>query len=86
MSTTDQILKITPTREQWNRFIIIHTKYFVNGSSFRAEEFARQLVTMEKELTETGSITLTNDNNMIEHWNSLVEYQFILDDDYPNFP
>lgn len=81
------LLKITPTREQFNRFIIIHTHWFCHGSGYRNEEFARQLVEMEKEYSETGSITLSNENYMVEHWQDLVEKNFVLDNnDYPNFP
>lgn len=77
-----QILKIQPTREQLNRFIIQHTDWYCGGSNYRNEEFARQLTEMEKELAETGFITLTNDNHMVEHWQNLIMDNFVLDDDF----
>jgi hypothetical protein len=80
------LLKITPTREQLNRFIIWHTDTFNHGSKWRDEDFARKLDVFEKELAETGgSITLT-DKYEIETWQGLVLDNFIIDDDYPNFP
>lgn len=82
-----EILKITPTRDEWNRFIIEHTDFFCHGSQYRNEQFARQLEILEKELADTGSITLTH-KYMIEHWQSLVENNFVIDDDFddPNNP
>lgn len=74
---TEQILKITPTLDQWNRFKIWHCHTYVIGSGHRMEEFARQLVNFEKEYSETGSITLT-DIYMIENWNNLIIENFVL--------
>jgi hypothetical protein len=76
-----QVLKITPTLDQWNRFIIWHNHTYCAGSKHRMEEFARQLVDFEKEYSETGSITLT-DEYMIEDWNGLALDNFVIDDDY----
>lgn len=76
-----EILKIQPTRNQWNRFIVIHTDYYNHGSNYRNEEFARQLEILEKELSETGFITLT-DKYMIEHWQLLSERNHIIDEDF----
>ena len=80
---TLQVLKITPTRDQWNRFIIWHVHVYCVGSGHRNEEFARQLVDFEKEYSTTGSISLT-DEYMIDDWNGLALDNFVLDDDYPN--
>ena len=87
MSQEEQltILKITPTRDQWNRFIIWHTECYNHGSKWRDEDFARKLDIFEKELAETGSITLT-DSYEIQTWQGFVSDNFIIDDDYPNFP
>jgi hypothetical protein len=85
MSIEQQVLKITPTREQFNRFIIWHTETYNHGSKWRDEDFARKLDVFEKELAETGSITLA-DEYEIETWQGLVEDNFIIDEDYPTFP
>lgn len=85
MSKQEQTLKIQPTRDQWNRFIIWHTECYNHGSKWRDEDLARKLVTFEKELTDTGFITLT-DRYEIETWNGLTLDNFVIDDDYPNFP
>lgn len=77
-----EILKIQPTREQWNRFIIWHCHVYNAGSQFRDEEFARQLSVYEKELSETDSITLTN-SYQIETWQGLAQDNFTIDNDYP---
>lgn len=84
MSKNEQIqeLKIQPTRYQWNRFIIWHTETYNHGSKWRDEDFARKLDVFEKELSETGFITLTNSYE-IETWKGLVLDNFIIDDDYP---
>lgn len=80
-----EILKIQPTRQQLNRFIVWHTETYNHGSKWRDEDFVRKLDVFEKELTETGFITLTNPYE-IETWQGLVLDNFIIDDDYPNFP
>lgn len=80
MSEQEQVLKIAPTLDQWNRFKIWHCHTYVNGSSFRMEEFAKQLTRFEEEYSKTGSITLT-DKYMIEDWNGLVLDNFILGSD-----
>lgn len=85
MSEQIQELKIQPTRGQWNRFIIWHTETYNAGSKWRDEDFSRKLDLFEKELTETGFITLT-DPYEIETWKNLVLDNFIIDDDYPKFP
>jgi hypothetical protein len=78
-TTLETTIVIQPTREQLNRFIIQHVDWFCHGSSTRNEEFARQLIDIEKEYNETGgSITLTNKNYMLEHWNDLVAKNFVL--------
>jgi hypothetical protein len=85
MSQLEEILKIQPTRQQWNRFIIWHTDTYNHGSKYRDEDFARKLDVFEKELSETGFITLTNQYE-IETWKGLVLDNFIIDEDYPVFP
>jgi hypothetical protein len=79
-ASEESSLKIQPTRDQWNRFIIQHSDWYSAGSTSRNEEFARQLVRMEKELVETGSVTLTQESNMVDHWQALVENDFVLDE------
>ena len=80
-----EILKITPNIDQWNRFKIWHNHTYCAGSQHRMEEFARQLIDFEKEFNTTGSITL-QDEYMIEDWNGLVLENFVIDNNYPILP
>jgi hypothetical protein len=85
MSQSASILKITPTRSQFNRFIIWHTHVSCHGSSYRMEEFVIQLKAMDREYNKTGSITL-DDEYMIENWQDLKNRDFIIDEDHPYYP
>jgi hypothetical protein len=82
MSEQDQTLVIAPEQGQLHRFIIWHTHTYVAGSQFRMEQFARWLDEKSLEVIEKGYLTLDN-KYLIESWQSLVESNFVIDEDYP---